>query len=73
MTDIAKSRARSRAGRSLAFHRAMVAVEMHGQDRGVVVPSTPSEVMLVAGARAGHVDADTVVRIYRAMIFAGAC
>ncbi len=73
VTDIAKPRARSRAGRSLAFQRAMVAIERHGRDPSVVVPSTPSDVMLAAGLRAGHMDADTLARIYRAMVHAAAC
>ncbi len=56
--------------RSVAFHRAMAAVETHGRSLGAVPPLTPNSRMLAEGMRAGQVDRGTAARIYRAMILA---
>lgn len=70
MTAVRKGRVELGARRSVAFHRAMAAVESHGRSRGAASPLTPGARMLAEGMRAGQVDRDTAKRIYRAIILA---
>jgi len=55
---------------SAAFEHALKAVESMRVIDLAVVPGEPSEPMLMAGARAGQIDAETARRVYQAMLAA---
>ena len=58
-------------GGSRCLEQALAVVEAMGTIDAVVVPATPSQCMMVAGALTGDVSKETAARIYHAMIRAG--
>lgn len=56
---------------SPAFRRALDLVEKMGRSDFALMPTEPTLVMAVAGARAGHVTRTQARTVYRAMVRAG--
>jgi hypothetical protein len=53
---------------SAAFHYALRMVERMGLSDFVLVPVTPTEIMLRTGVRLGRVPRRTAERVYQAMV-----